>query len=153
MIIYHNCCIKLVPLVNSYMMHGRTYLKFCVVLRIVCFVSFCVLFVCKCVLYNCHRVATHLQLTNISYYIITLRFYVVCISWIIKCLTFSCLNCHHTRFLLRYVNVHVTQFLYLYYEPTNAQLINNLLYCSLLHCPYMFRRYCVIFWELVLSTC
>jgi len=25
---------------------------------------------------------------------------------------------------------------YLYNEPTNAQLINNLLYCSLLHCPY-----------------
>jgi hypothetical protein len=38
----------------------------CVVLCIVCFVSFCVLFVCKCVLYNCHRVATQLQLTNIS---------------------------------------------------------------------------------------
>jgi hypothetical protein len=35
---------------------------FCVVLCIVCFVSFCVLLVCKCVLYNCHRVATHLQL-------------------------------------------------------------------------------------------
>jgi hypothetical protein len=45
--------------------------KFCVVLCIVCFVSFCVLFVCKCVFYNCHRVATHLQLTNISYHIIS----------------------------------------------------------------------------------
>jgi len=35
----------------------------------------------------------------------------------------------------------------LYNEPTNAQLINNLLYsyCFLLHCPYIFRRYCVIF--------
>jgi hypothetical protein len=39
----------------------------CVVLCIVCFVSFCVLFVSKCVLYYCHRVATQLQLTNISY--------------------------------------------------------------------------------------
>ena len=38
----------------------------CVVLCIVCFVSFCVLFVCKCVLYCCHRVVTQLQLTNIS---------------------------------------------------------------------------------------
>jgi hypothetical protein len=38
-------------------------------------------------------------------------------------------------------------------EPTNAQLINDLLYCSILHCPYMFRRYCVIFRELVVSTC
>ena len=37
----------------------------CVVLCIVCFVSFCVLFVCKCVLYYCHRVTTQLQL-NIS---------------------------------------------------------------------------------------
>jgi len=25
----------------------------------------------------------------------------------------------------------------LYNEPTKAQLINNLLYCSLLHCPYL----------------
>jgi len=30
---------------------------------------------------------------------------------------------------------------YLHSEPTNAQLINNLLYCSLLHCPYMFWCY------------
>jgi hypothetical protein len=42
---------------------------FCVVLCIVCFVTFPVLFVCICVLYYCHRVATQLQL-NISYYII-----------------------------------------------------------------------------------
>ena len=33
----------------------------CVVLCIVCFVSFCILFLCKCVLYYCHRVATQLQ--------------------------------------------------------------------------------------------
>jgi len=43
---------------------------FCVVLYIVCFVSFPVLFVCICVLYYCHRVATQLQL-NISYHIIS----------------------------------------------------------------------------------
>jgi hypothetical protein len=42
---------------------------------------------------------------------------------------------------------------YLYNEPTNAQLINNLLDCSLLHSPYMFRRYCIIFRELEVSTC
>ena len=39
----------------------------CVVLHIVCFVSFYILFVCKCVLYYCHRVESPLQLTNISY--------------------------------------------------------------------------------------
>jgi hypothetical protein len=42
----------------------------CVVLCIVCFVSFSVLFVCICVLYYCHRVSTQLQL-NISYYMIS----------------------------------------------------------------------------------
>jgi len=41
---------------------------FCVVLRIVRFVTYSVLFVCICVLYYCHRVATQLQL-NISYHI------------------------------------------------------------------------------------
>jgi len=41
---------------------------FCVVLCIVCFVSFSVFFVCMCVLNSCHRVATQLQL-NISYHI------------------------------------------------------------------------------------
>jgi hypothetical protein len=47
--------------------------NFCVVLCIVCFVSFSVLFVCICVLYYCHRVATQLQL-NISYHISIIRF-------------------------------------------------------------------------------
>jgi len=42
---------------------------FCVVLCIVCFVSFPVLFVFICVLLYCHRVATQLQL-NISYHIV-----------------------------------------------------------------------------------
>jgi hypothetical protein len=46
------------------------FLNFCVVLRIVCFLSLCVLFVCKCVLNYNHRVATQLQLTNISYHTI-----------------------------------------------------------------------------------
>jgi hypothetical protein len=39
--------------------------NFCVVPRIVCFVSFCVLIVCKCVMYYRHRVETQLQLPNI----------------------------------------------------------------------------------------
>jgi hypothetical protein len=46
---------------------ARTLPNFCVVLCIVCFVSFSVLFVCICVLYYCHRVATQLPL-NMSYY-------------------------------------------------------------------------------------
>jgi predicted secreted protein len=49
---------------------ARTLPNFCVVVRIVCFVSFSVLFVCICVLYYCHQVATQLQL-NISYPIIS----------------------------------------------------------------------------------
>jgi hypothetical protein len=58
--------------------------NFCVVLCIVCFVSFCVLFVCKCVLYNCHWVATQLQLTNI-YPINIINIYVVhLLVWITK---------------------------------------------------------------------
>jgi len=38
-------------------------------------------------------------------------------------------------------------FIILCNEPTNAKLIDNLLYYS-----YMFRHYCVIFRELVVST-
>ena len=45
-----------------------TFYYFCVVLCIVCFVSFSELFVCICVLNYCHRVATQLQL-NIAYHI------------------------------------------------------------------------------------
>jgi hypothetical protein len=41
---------------------------FCVVLCIVCFVSFPVLFVCICVLYYCHRAATQLQIKYIISY-------------------------------------------------------------------------------------
>ena len=50
--------------------HGPHSSNFCIVLCIICFLSFCVLFVCKRVLYYCHRVATQLQLTNMSYTII-----------------------------------------------------------------------------------
>jgi hypothetical protein len=48
---------------------ARTLPNFCVVLCIVCFVSFCVLFLYKCILYYCHRVDTQLQLTNISFHV------------------------------------------------------------------------------------
>ena len=58
--------------------HGPHSSNRCVVLCIVCFVSFYVLFVlyrsmyCLCVnVYYCHRVTTQLQLTNISYNIIS----------------------------------------------------------------------------------
>jgi hypothetical protein len=46
---------------------------FCVVVCIVCFVSFFALFVCICVLNYCHRVATQLQL-NVSYRDLNLSF-------------------------------------------------------------------------------
>jgi len=42
-------------------------MHFCVVICIVCFVTYSVLFVCICVLNYCHRVAAQLQL-NISYH-------------------------------------------------------------------------------------
>jgi len=42
-----------------------------------------------------------------------------------------------------YEQFFVLFFLFLYTEPTNAQLTDRLLYCS-----YMFRYYCVIFREL-----
>ena len=44
------------------------YVFFCVILCIVCVVSFSVLFVCICVLYYCHQESTQLQL-NISYHL------------------------------------------------------------------------------------
>jgi hypothetical protein len=42
-----------------------------------------------------------------------------------------------------YFNICTVHLYYLYNEPTNAQLINILLYCCILHCPYMFRRCCI----------
>ena len=51
----------------------------CVVLCIVCFVSFYVLFVCKSVLYCYHRVTIPLQLTNISYHIVSYGNYRTCL--------------------------------------------------------------------------
>ena len=59
---------------------------FCVVLCIVCFVSFSVLFVCICVLNYCHRVATQLQL-NI-YHIISFVFF-----YVFLCCSMYCLFC------------------------------------------------------------
>jgi len=54
---------------SSYFLCFFLYI-FCVVLPILCSVSFSVLFVCICVLNSCHRVATQLQL-NLSYHIIS----------------------------------------------------------------------------------
>jgi len=45
-----------------------------------------------------------------------------------------------------YFNIGTVHLYYLYNEPTDGQLIKNLLYCSLLHGPFMFRRYCMQYW-------
>ena len=47
-----------------------------------------------------------------------------------------------------YDNSAVELYFIVYNEPTNAQLIDKSLYC-----PYMFRHYCVIFRELIVSIC
>ena len=74
--------------------HGPHSAKCCVVLCIVCFVSFCVLFVCKCVLYYCHRVTTQLQLINI-YHILPTKIcnklsFSLCFIYIFYWISFPC---------------------------------------------------------------
>ena len=58
---------------------ARTLPNFCVVLCILCFVTYSVLFVRICLLNYCHRVATQLQL-NISYHIGILICVCVCVK-------------------------------------------------------------------------
>jgi len=75
---------------------------FCVVLCIVCFVSFSVLFVCICVLNYCHRVATQLQFKYILSYLIKrtqlnfFAFKIHCISLFL--LEHFCLSLKYKRF-------------------------------------------------------
>jgi hypothetical protein len=68
----------------------------------------------------------------------------------LKCFTYVLCNISKKTHLSVYLYI---QNRCLYNEPTNAQLIDSLLCCSLLHCPYMFRHYCIIFRELIVSTC
>jgi len=49
--------------------------------------------------------------------------------------------------VLLFQHLYRASFIILYNAPTNTQLIDKLLYCS-----YMFRHYCVIFRELVVSS-
>ena len=80
---------------------------FCVVLCIVCFVSFSVLFVCICVLYDCHQVATHLQLNMyhiishriLSYHISYITYHII--SYIISCITY------HITYIISYYIYHI----------------------------------------------
>jgi hypothetical protein len=61
-------------------------------------------------------------------------------------------NLDNRRGFFLNVNLCTVYLYYLINEPTNAKYINNLLYSSLLHCSYMFRRNFVIFRELVVSN-
>jgi hypothetical protein len=58
-----------------------------------------------------------------------------------KCILYYC---HRESTQLQLTNIYII---------SNAQLTDKLLYCSLLHYSYMFRHYCVIFRQLVVSTC
>jgi len=63
---------------------ARTLPNFCVVVCIVCFVSFSVLFVCIFVLYYCHRVATQLQLNIPHHILLVLGYEIFLNAWILK---------------------------------------------------------------------
>jgi len=87
---------------------ARTLPNVCVVLCIVCSVSFWVLFVCKCVLYYCHRVATQLQLTNISYHINIIKKFIF--LWRSQC-----------RFISRFTQLYPCNHSEPYTSTTNSQ--------------------------------
>jgi len=53
----------------------------------------------------------------------------------------------YAKYFFKFYHLYRASFIILCNEPTNTQLIDKLLYCS-----YMFRHYCTIFRELVVST-
>ena len=73
-----------------------------------------------------------------------------CISLSSSLCGFSPLPCYFFLLRPKYIPYHPVlkhpHPIFLYNEPTNAQLIDKLFYCS-----YMFRHYCLIFRELVVS--
>jgi hypothetical protein len=97
---------------------------FCVVLCIVCFVSFSELFVCVCAVNYCQRVATQLQL-NISYIIYIYIYIYIYISYHVSYMVFI-----STHYLIKFSKI-----------PTNA-LHSSTSFLQLKHYnSYMFRPF------------
>ena len=110
---------------------------FCVVLCIVCFVSFSVLFVCICVLYYCHRVATQLQLNIyhiisyhivsyhiISYHIIsyhTISYHMFSVLFVCKCVLYYC---HRVAIQLQLNIYHIISYHIISYHIISHHIIS-----------------------------
>jgi len=64
----------------------------------------------------------------------------------------ACTRVHFTCHAWRGIREEKYYFFILYNEPTNAQLIDSWLYTTIFYWSYIFRHYCVIFRELIVST-
>jgi hypothetical protein len=141
---------------------------FCVILCIVCFVTFPVLFVCICVLYYCQRVATQLQL-NISYRIITLRYRLSSGIYLPVTNITRRGHTHSSNTTIGYVT-HAYTFTHNFHSCTVHFILQSLLFIQMMHnqitlkmlkftfflhyrCCYMFRFFTTIFRELLYVLC
>ena len=102
--------------------HGPHSSNCCVVLCIVCFVSFYVLFLCKCVLYNCHRVTTQLQLTNIS----NIKYSIILFS-VKSCGTNNFILCNTDEFTSQ--NLAINKYLLIYNFTLNYVVVATAINC------------------------
>jgi hypothetical protein len=99
---------------------ARTIPNFCVVLCIVCFVSFPALFVCICVLYYCQRVATQLQL-NISYIVYHITSYHI----IYYSISYHTISCHIISYIILYYIIYLTIAYHIIYHIISYQIIKK----------------------------